>query len=226
MSCLESSAAFINALKSELDGSPGGLTDKDIHSMFAEIQESRLSRVKRFVKGAKKMGDLLALKGPPKYLMKYIAPIIGQQNQLFNFSKLWVGAVRLNHLPVPKRPRAVPYDDEFPAKPIRGVSFPKYLAAAALLVSLYVSDLSLRMPPFTSLDTFAGLRPALKIYTGNEGLDNLCTILASFFSFSLVLDDPLPRIQLLELLSILSPIIAIWTIEASRKANRFSLITL
>lgn len=170
------------------------------------------------------MADLLGLKGNARYLLPVIIPLAGQQGQMLRFSKVWMGATRFDHLPIPKRPRAVPYFDELPAERIES-KLPKYLTTVALLTSLYLSLPGTALPDGITFDSWAGLHPTVGYYTGT-GLDGLLSILSSFFSYVLVPDDPIPRLQALELLSVLAPVCAIWMIEANRKGNRFSLIRL
>lgn len=216
----------MNALKPALEkdaSAGGGLTDADFDDMFAKIQEGRVERIEMLKKHARAMAGVLGLKGPARYILPVLVPLGGQQRQILRFSKIWVGATRINHLPIPKQPRAMPYSDELPADR-KGTLLPKLITAALLLLSLYLSLPGTALPN-VKFDSWAGLHPPVGNYTGT-GLDGLLGILSSFFSWVLVPEDPIPRVQALELLTVLTPICAIWMIEANRKANRFSLIRL
>lgn len=227
----------MNALKDELDKEvqdppAGRLTDDAVHRMFASIQEPRTDRLKFLQKAAEKLAEMLALKRPlQEYLIPVTLKITGQQFQLRRFSDAYIGGVKLKHIPMPQRPRAIPYNDELPEKPIKSKAtrfLAKFLAATAILYSFYMARLAIRMPDNVPYDSFAGRRPVSSDFIGHEGIDTLLSILGSFFSYSVVQpeQDSLPRLQLIYLLAILAPVCSIWTVEANRKSNRFSAIIL
>lgn len=228
---------FVNALKDELDKTgtyytAGCLTDDVIQNIFAGLRGRRVNRVKGRVESSRKMGELLALKGLiTPYILPVVVPTLGQQGQISTFSVTWVGGVRLKHLPVPKRSRAIPYTDELPEGPIKDKAqkiLAKLLASAALLVSFCAANRAIHFEHLAPYDSFAGRRPVLDTFTGIEGVDGIVRSLSSFFSYSVVYpdEDPFPRLQLIYLLTILLPVCSIWTIEASRKSNRLSPITM
>lgn len=237
MSCVESAAMFVNALKDELDNTgtdytAGCLTDDVIQNIFAGLRGRRVNRVKGRIESSRKMGELLALKGLiTPYILPVVVPTLGQQGQISTFSVTWVGGVRLKHLPVPKRSRAIPYTDELPEVPIKDKAqkiLAKLLAGAALLISFCAANRAIHFEHLAPYDSFAGRRPVLDTFTGIEGIDGIVRSLSSFFSYSVVYpdEDPFPRLQLIYLLTILLPVCSIWTIEASRKSNRLSPITM
>lgn len=227
-SCLESVAAFINALKPalEMDASTGagGLTDADFDSIFAGIQKSRMKRIQTLLKGSRAMADILSLKGIARYLLPAIVQVTGQQGQLMRFANSWASATRLDHLPIPKRSRMVPYNDELPADRIKS-SLPKLITITALMASFYLSWAGTALPEGVPFSSWAGAHPTLSNYTGT-GLDGTLGIMSSFFSYMLVPEDPIPRFQAVELLTIFVSLQAIWMVEANRKANALSLIRL
>jgi hypothetical protein len=234
---LESAATFVNALKVELekgghDSPAGRLTDDAVHRMFASVQEPRTERVKFFQKSAKQLAKRLSLKITlQEYIVPAVARINGQQVQVGRFSTQYVDGVKLKHLPVPQRPRAIPYNDELPEKPVRSKAtwfVAKALAATSILCSFYIASLAIRIPDGVPYDSFAGRRLVSTNFIGHEGIDTLLSILGSFFSYSVVEPgkDFLPRLQLIYLLSILAPVCSIWAVEANRKSNRYSAIIL
>lgn len=200
--------------------------------MFAGLKKSRSHRLEGRLKDAKGMAEGFALKGfLTPTVLPVLLPILGQQGQITRFSNAWVGGTKLKHLPVPKRPRAVPYNDELPAEPIKSdvqKRVAKLLAGTALLISYYAANKSLKFEHIAPYKSFAGRRPVLDSFTGMQGVDMILGYMGSFFSYSVVHPghEPFPRLQLIYLLTILIPVCSIWTIEASRRSNRLSPITL
>jgi hypothetical protein len=225
MSCVESSATLVNALMKQLERSPGGPSDDEIHNMFARVQASRMKRLQVLLNFSKSMIKDVQLERPLSFLTPALLAISGPEANLMTRSLMWTGGERLNHVAIPKRPRMVPYDDELPAKPMEETSWNKVITAAALCISFLAAHRALRIPSDDGFVTYGG-GPLVTSYTGISSIDKLLSILTSFFSFSLTSNDLATHLQLIELLVILLPIYSIWTAESYRVGNRFTIIAL
>lgn len=232
---MESAAVFMNALKDGLDEAAlhgRSLDEQDFDRMFTGVRNDRLERLQGRLDEAKNMATTFSLRSlMTVYMVPVVSRIQGQQGQLTKFADNWLGATCLKHLPKPKRRHAIPWNDELPAKPVKSPSgdrLVKGLATGALVVSFVAAHLALNVEHGAPYDSFGGRRPVLDSFTGVKGIDDTLASLGSMFSYSVVetAKDAFPRLQLINLLTSLAPMYTIWTIEASRKSNRFSPITL
>ncbi|KAL5872991.1 hypothetical protein ACKVWC_008611 [Pyricularia oryzae] len=124
---IETAAELINAILDERDSRPAGLQDlsvDDIEGMFLRVQTARASRSRAVVKDSYDRLSLLTSQNPTvtaavKAMMKY-AP--SSYRDFAANSDIIAGASRIQKLPVPHRPRAIPFEDERPAKPVRATT--------------------------------------------------------------------------------------------------------
>ncbi|CAH0002883.1 unnamed protein product [Clonostachys byssicola] len=125
---IESAAEFINGLAkvrdSRLDGL-NGLGDGDIETIFEYVQSARRGRANDTTNSAHIGQALVATEFYPAtfLLRKWLAPVVSDELILNLFSIMVPGAARLRHLPAPKRPHAIPYDDEVLGKPFSRRAF-------------------------------------------------------------------------------------------------------
>lgn len=118
---METSAELINALldlrKARQNGLDG-LSEQEIKSVFERVQERRFARATRTIAASHELQALNAHEQPmlASLVWKVLMPLAGKHNFFRELSNGIVGASHLEHLPLPVRARALPYDHELPAK--------------------------------------------------------------------------------------------------------------
>ncbi|TLD08105.1 hypothetical protein PspLS_12128 [Pyricularia sp. CBS 133598] len=124
---IETAAELMNAILDERDSRPTGLqdlSDDDIERMFLRVQTTRFSRSQAVVKDSYDRLSLLTNHKPrvsavAKAIMRY-AP--SSYRSLAGTSDIVSGGNHIHKLPLPQRSRAIPYEDERPAKPVRAAT--------------------------------------------------------------------------------------------------------
>jgi hypothetical protein len=111
---IETAACLMNHLIPALEKSPTGrLGDAEIKSIFESVQTIRAPRVKSLIKKAHDRQRLEAMETPLLRLVaQYVVPKVGLSRVIASWIPIYCPAISLHHLPIPRRPRAVPYDDE------------------------------------------------------------------------------------------------------------------
>ncbi|KAI0393308.1 FAD/NAD(P)-binding domain-containing protein [Xylariaceae sp. FL0594] len=103
---VETAAELLNAMLNLKAQRPShtldGLTNSEIESVFQTVQDKRFDRAKHVVSLSHDLQALLA-----------------ERTFYRNSDIRYTGATRLKYLPLPTRPRLLPYDRELPAKPVR-----------------------------------------------------------------------------------------------------------
>lgn len=195
--------------------------------MFTKIQRIRLPRAQFMLKRAAALQRLTAEQSRiGKVLFPLLLPLASRHTELERFSHSYYGAVKLDMLDTPRRPRAIPFNDELPAKPIKRIKFPTFVAAGLLVALAYLGPKALRMTPPHILNTFAGTSVLKTEYTGLPSIDGLLSVLVSAFSYPLAGTDSSAIAQITYFLPTLAPVLMIWTIESYRIGHRLSLISL
>ncbi|KAK8131144.1 monooxygenase [Apiospora sp. TS-2023a] len=119
---IESCAELVNAFVRLSAGRGGrkleGLSTAEITRAFTETQKRREGRAKQLVRESHDIQSLLASESPlkTKLILHYISPILGQKVLLGQLGKKFLGASRLDSVPLPNRPKQVLFDDELPPK--------------------------------------------------------------------------------------------------------------
>lgn len=141
---VETSAVLGNALLRKFDEaaarSPEAktLTTADIDAVFTEAENMRIERSRMCVKARSDMQKMLSLATP---LHRIISKALGAPWLVpDDFIVSGVGATVLGgpvmeRLPVPRRPRTIPFDDELPARAVAG-PLGAWLAKGALAGAL------------------------------------------------------------------------------------------
>ncbi|KAK0732348.1 hypothetical protein B0T21DRAFT_349370 [Apiosordaria backusii] len=122
---IETAAEFVNFLLKARDSRPNGLrglTTREIEAISRNTQNARYERAKYIVKMGHEIQALFAFEKPllSTFVFNAVLPLSGFEHQLGQVGSRFLGSSKLDFLPVPPRPRAVPYDHELLAKPIRG----------------------------------------------------------------------------------------------------------
>jgi hypothetical protein len=153
-----------------------------------------------------------------------ILPLFINGDAVFHvLGQKYVGASRLDRLPVVKRQHAVPYDDELPDKPLRPVWLLTGLGVITQGILYRVSNkllLPLQVPT-----TFEGA-PLRDHYTGIGSVDKILTVLVSVFGVSLAGHNKARLVQLVSFTPLLLPTTLDWTIEAYRAGAKGLLTSL
>ncbi|KAF4334853.1 FAD binding domain protein [Fusarium beomiforme] len=187
---LESCAELINALLRMKDTREEGLSnpsDGDIHQIFSDVQSARYDRaqtISRVRSSSSGESTLNALGAPSP------------------------GGARIEQLPVPYRPRAIPFHDERPAKPILG-KLPIFVRCGfvcAMALPLLATTKTLRIP-FEEL-------------SARSGSSNILNLLVTVFEVPMYDKDLSSRIRMSNFLpQLISPLL-IYAIEGHRLGNQ------
>ncbi|KAK4172898.1 putative monooxygenase [Triangularia setosa] len=122
---IETAAAFVNFLLRARNNRPNGLrglTTVEIEAISRQTQNERYERAKYILKMGHEIQALFASEKPllTKFAFGTVLPLSGLEHHLSQMGSRLLGGPKLDFLPVPPKPRAVPYDHELPAKPVRG----------------------------------------------------------------------------------------------------------
>ena len=92
------------------------LTTDEITRAFAQTQNRREARAKQLVRESPEIQSLLASENSfrTKLVLHYISPILRRKVLLGRLGKKFLGASRLDSVPLPNRPKEVLLDDELP----------------------------------------------------------------------------------------------------------------
>ncbi|KAM0084355.1 hypothetical protein ACKRZS_003448 [Fusarium odoratissimum] len=140
---MESAALLVNALVCQLRLSPQGLSDSQIDSALSEVHKLRYERAKRLVEQAHSLQMMISQRFPfARFIFKHLVSLFGQDAFIDIVTPICCEATRIQGIPVPKRPHFVPFEDELPAKPIKGGlvrRVPWVLATGTLGLSLFAA---------------------------------------------------------------------------------------
>ncbi|KAK2053885.1 FAD/NAD(P)-binding domain-containing protein [Colletotrichum caudatum] len=120
---IESAAELINALIEAHDAHHGleCLHENDLTRVFARMLPARFERARFLVKNSHDLQALMASESTLKTaLARLLISFIAAVNVFLpNASNSLLGSSKINRLPVPFRPRAIPFEDERPAVPVK-----------------------------------------------------------------------------------------------------------
>ncbi|KAK1634067.1 hypothetical protein BDP81DRAFT_65215 [Colletotrichum phormii] len=120
---IESAAHLVNALLRNLDQTPDGLNEKQLESVFAEVHAKRFERAQHIVKQGYWLQDAFTLRTTMgKLIARNFMPYLGSFGVVYRGVEFCAPATKLKRLKVPHRPRAVLFEDELPAKPLKSLS--------------------------------------------------------------------------------------------------------
>ncbi|KAL0936749.1 FAD binding domain protein [Colletotrichum truncatum] len=118
-SAIETAAAIANEI-SRLLARTDKPTDDDISASFARVQEQRFDHVKALVKRATEAARAETFTtAMGEFTVRHIMPNLDAQTSLNGFMSDFVDGVTLENLPIPFRPRLVPFSNELPSKPLK-----------------------------------------------------------------------------------------------------------
>lgn len=120
----------------QLKSSPHGLDGAQIEHALAEVHALRYKRAKRLVEQAHSLQMMVSQRFPFAHLIvKHLLPLFGSTAFADIVVPICCAAPRIEGIPIPKRWHFVPFEDELPAKPIKGDLFrrvPWMLACSSL----------------------------------------------------------------------------------------------
>lgn len=224
---VETAAVLANALLRKFDEvlakSPEAktLTSADIDAAFTEAENMRIERSRMCVKAGSDIQKMLSLATP---LHRIISKALGAPWLVpDDFIVSGVGATVLGgpvleRLPVPRRPRAIPFDDELPARPVTD-PLKTWLASGALAGALGLAVWAARRTVVLDPSLFAvrpGNGPARTRYTGIHGVDAILSPLVSAVEWGLDSNEPGLRGLLGYFTAQMIPTFLIWTVEGYR----------
>ncbi|KAK2672643.1 hypothetical protein RAB80_012722 [Fusarium oxysporum f. sp. vasinfectum] len=197
---MESAALLVNALVRQLKLSPQGLSDSQIDSALSEVHALRYERAKRLVEQAHSLQMMISQRFPfARFIFKHLISLFGQDAFIDIVTPICCEATRIQGIPVPKRPHFVPFEDELPAKPIKGGlvrRVPWVLATGTLGLSLFAAlkskDLGAGTGVFYSTLQQWGAGGLLAKVVGQSSAAGLASLI---------------------------PVLSAWLIEGSRRGN-------
>lgn len=141
-SAIETAASIANEL-SRLLKRTDSPSDDDISIAFARVQEQRFDRVKTLVDKATAAGRADSFTtAMDEFSARHVMPHLDPITTLNGFMDDFVDGVRLEGIPVPFRPKLVPFSDELPSKPLKSVVSRTVTALTALLLVTMVYHLT------------------------------------------------------------------------------------
>ncbi|KAH7324853.1 hypothetical protein B0I35DRAFT_370280 [Stachybotrys elegans] len=161
---IESVAEFANCLLSNRppSGDLGELKTADFDRIFRQVQQKRHDRARYLVKDGQDRQALASFRYPLMSTIAFnIIPHAGEEAQLLSQSLPFANGPSLHHLPLVPRVKAVPFDDELPAKPLTNTLFTRVVYCAIMIflmnVALQRQDFYTLVPPpawmeWTSID--------------------------------------------------------------------------
>ncbi|KAH8885604.1 FAD/NAD(P)-binding domain-containing protein [Thozetella sp. PMI_491] len=129
---IESATALVNNLLDKMEARPGGLSLSDIEDVFERTQTARRNTTELMVKKAIETQKIHAQETlAARIILRTVIPVAGGEATTSMLGTDYVIGGRLERLPIPKRMRALPFDDELPARPLN-TPLPQLVAAASL----------------------------------------------------------------------------------------------
>ncbi|KAK8869392.1 FAD binding domain protein [Apiospora arundinis] len=146
---IESAAELINALIEARDIHRHGLEtmhDDDITRIFAQMQSARDKRARTLVEKSHQRQALMASENPLRTTLTTwaMALLPSSHWSISNISASVVGSAKIKYIPVPFRPRAIPFEDERPASPVKPETSKiiRFIYAGAMLSSSVLAGVS------------------------------------------------------------------------------------
>ncbi|KAF4894123.1 FAD-dependent monooxygenase andE [Colletotrichum viniferum] len=134
---IESGALLVNALLQRFDASPEGLSEKQVEDVLAEIHAIRFERAQDVVQQGYWLQNAFTQRSTMgKLIARYFMPALGSFGVLYRGVEFCSPATSLHRLEIPHRPRAVPFEDELPAEPVKNLSIINKLASVAVAALL------------------------------------------------------------------------------------------
>ena len=135
---VEDGAVLINELTKKLDSITGKLSLSDIERIFAVTQEIQYPRATARVNQTRALQMALALPSRKSKLMQRLFASLIPWEVRVDSSSFSCPAPRIDKLPVPRRRRYVPFNDELLVKPLKDGPYIRRMVAYLFIV-LYIA---------------------------------------------------------------------------------------
>lgn len=215
-------------LKDTREGGLSDLSDGDVHKIFAEVQSARYKKANDIVNRSHMMQALFAYENPvmSKVILDLLGSLGGDEATLNRMSASFLGGTTLKQLPVPYRPRAIPFHDELPAKPVSETisSYVRYGFIGGMGLALLATNKALRSP----IQEVSALSKSLVQirWFGDSPVSDILKTVVSLFGIPVFDKDPSARVQLFNFLpQLISPLL-IYAIEGHRLGNQGTILSL
>lgn len=170
-----------------------------------------------------------------KFVAKYVLPLIPKQALKDKWIKTYCPAISLSMLPQPSRPMQIPYHDELFRAPVsRGWPGLMVYAAYISLAWLAFQLLFVAMEGNGTRDLIRDVIvrrvmtekevPLRQNYTGWQGIDRILRVLAAMFFSTVTSSSPQQIVQIFYFLSVVLPLVTIFTVEGFRPKNKWTLL--
>ncbi|KAI1471017.1 putative monooxygenase [Daldinia caldariorum] len=222
---IESCAELINALlrmKDDRGGTLNGLSGKEAEKIFSEMQDSRQERAHFVVDTSHSIQTIFSHEKPilSKFLLRVVAPLSGMEDSLVQLAKIYSGAATVRRLPVPKRPRAIPFSDELPVAPVaKNVSAVRNILVGGMVFALLVTTKAWRLP-LPDIKEWIDRAPVTMRWFGENSASHILNIYTSVLAIPLMDKDPSSKLHLVNFLSQLISPLLIYSIEGHRAGNQ------
>ncbi|ETS84422.1 hypothetical protein PFICI_02447 [Pestalotiopsis fici W106-1] len=227
---IESVAELVNAIVRMRDAKLGGLGDfdeADFEKIFSQTQSARHEREKYLIADAHYQQYLSAHENKvmSKLFMNVLGPLGGDEMFFSILGKPFIDGARLEKLPIPSRNRAVPFNDELPARPLSGAigQVATGCFSAGMLSLIWLASKSMRLPA-AGLNDWTGLTAISRPWSGLGG--GLFKAIMSAFSYPLEGQPPASRVQLIYFMTHLAAPILSYTVDGHRACNRLHPLSL
>ncbi|KAI6762288.1 hypothetical protein HG531_002841 [Fusarium graminearum] len=117
---IEAAALLVNSIVEQLDSSPQGLSETQVEAALAKVHNLRYERSCDLVSEAHTLQKILSQRMPLASLYQYLVPYFGLTWVADVVVSICSAAPKIEGVPVPHRPHCVPFEDELPAKPVKG----------------------------------------------------------------------------------------------------------
>lgn len=117
---MEAAALLVNSIVEQLDSSPQGLSETQVEAALAKIHTLRYERSCDLVSEAHTLQKISSQRMPLASLYQYLVPYFGPTWFADVVVPICSAAPKIEGVPVPHRPHCVPFEDELPAKPVKG----------------------------------------------------------------------------------------------------------
>ena len=197
------------------------LTDGEAVQIFSEVQSARHERATKIIDRSHKTQALFAYENPliSTLVHRIAGPRAGNESTLNQLAPVFLGGATLHDLPVPRKPRALPFHDELPSKPIRGeiANYVRYGFTGGMSLALLAATKKLCLP-LPEVRAWSRDNVQLRWFGGSS--DSFLNLLVSVLAIPIFSKDPSARLHLVNFLpQLISPLL-IYAVEGSRLGNQ------
>ncbi|KAJ5701737.1 hypothetical protein N7488_009285 [Penicillium malachiteum] len=240
-SAIETAAALTNNIVAAMKLCPlQEISTEDVTSLLENTQSQREERMQSLLKAAHKRQRLDCMESPLlKFIANFVFPFVPEKTITSAWIPTYAPGTSLNMIPIPNKPRTIPYYDELLRAPSSRGKI-GYLLYAVFLAMAFIGYKMLFVAGRVN-GTFGLVAQAIQnglikdsgidmelrqSYTGIESIDKILRTLVTIFIPAISNNvNPEQPFQLLYFLLTALPLIAIFTVEGYRQRNQWTLIS-